>query len=586
VRKRPLLAIVLLIACALSACGTPAVEPDPDPGSDKPEVYGTLYNYVGTVSTLNPFESSETAGTTIIEACTIGLYEYFPNKTGDGFVFEGQLAIGDPVAKNDEGTLWEIKIHDNAKWENGDPITVDDVIYSLKQVMDPLLLTRRASQVASEYITIKGAVDYCQQGNSNSVPWETVGLKKIDDYTLQVETESFATVNDVKTQFSTKYTHLVHEPTWEACFSADRTSNTYGTITGGWMSCGPFILTDWTEGSQFVLERNPDYIRADDISLEKMVFYVITDSNTALEMFLAGNIDTVSLGAAAIEQYEDDPRLHPSRPGSVTSICVNIGNTKNNNALGNKNFRKALFYATDREAIAKLVKGVPATWIVASAIISSVDTGVFFRDLPEAQAYLPPNNGYDPDLARQYFQTALDELGIDKAEVTMIYSESSSTTKAVSEFLHKTWPEVLGPQFEFKIEGVASSLASSLRKSWTAENPNTYELAWGGWSVSLTDVANGFKVYTGWFNNKNEPHYNDWYDDLWEKANQSERGKTDNDYRLDLCFEMEEYLIDEALTIPIYETPGRRLINDRIKLPLDDYKPAFGWGWMYAKVVD
>ena len=71
-----------------------------------------------------------------------------------------------------------------------------------------------------------------------------------------------------------------------------------------------------------------------------------------------------------------------------------------------------------------------------------------------------------------------------------------------------------------------------------------------------------------------------------EKANQSERGKTDNDYRLDLCFEMEEYLIDEALTIPIYETPGRRLINDRIKLPLDDYKPAFGWGWMYAKVVD
>jgi hypothetical protein len=36
--------------------------------------------------------------------------------------------------------------------------------------------------------------------------------------------------------------------------------------------------------------------------------------------------------------------------------------------------------------------------------------------------------------------------------------------------------------------------------------------------------------------------YNDWYDDLWEKANQSERGKTDNDYRLDLCFEMEEYL--------------------------------------------
>lgn len=583
--KRPLVLVVLLIACALSACGTPAVEPDPN-GSQKPEVYGTLYNYVGTVSTLNPFQSSETAGTTIMDLCSLGLYEYFPNDTGDGFVFEGQLAIGDPVAKNDESTLWEIKIHDNAKWENGDPITVDDVIYSLKQVMDPLLLTRRASQVASEYITIKGAVDYYQQGDSNTVPWDSVGLKKIDDYTLQVETEAFATPNDVKTQFSTKYTHLVHEPTWEAGFSEDRTTNTYGTITGGWMSCGAFILTDWTEGSQFLFERNPDYVRADEISLEKIVYYVITDSNTALEMFLAGNIDTVSLGAAAIEQYEDDPRLKPSRPESVTSICINIGNTKNNNALGNKNFRKALFYATDREAIAKLVQGEPATWIVASAIISSVDTGVFFRDLPETQAYLPSNSGYDPELAREYFQAALDELGIDKAEVTMIYSETATNTKAVSEFLHKSWPEVLGSQFEFKIEGMASSLASSLRKSWTAENPDTYELAWGGWSVSLTDVANGFKVYTSWFNNKNEPHYNEEYDDLWEKANQSERGKTDNDYRLDLCFEMEEYLIDEVLTIPIYETPGRRLISDRIQLPLDGYKPAFGWGWMYAKIAD
>lgn len=582
-RKRPLLAVLLLLACIFVGCGSPPAQPEPEP--QKPAVYGTLYTYVGTVSTLNPFQSSESAGTTILDMCSLGLYEYFPNATRDGFSLEGQLAEGDPVPLNDEQTLWEIKIRKNAKWENGDPITVDDVIYSLQQVMDPVLLTRRASQVASEFITIKGAVEYYQQGNTNSVPWESVGIKKVDDYTLRIETTGFATVQDVKTQFSTKYTHLVHKPTWESCFSADRTTNSYGTPNGGFMSCGPFILKEWVEGSQFVFERNPDYVLADQISLEKAIFYQITDSNTALEMFLSGNLDYVSVGAAAIEQYEDDPRLITTLPESVTSICVNIGNSKNNNALGNQNFRKALFYATDRESIAKLVKGQPATWIVASAILSSVESGVPFRQLPEAQAYLPANNGFDPELARQYFQKALDELGLDKVTVTMIYSETSTNTKAVTEFLHKSWPEVLGPKFELKIEAVSSSMASSLRKGWK-DNPDSYELAWGGWGVSLTDVANGFKVYTSWFNNKNEPYFNEYYDDLWQKANQSERGKTDNDYRLDLCFEMEQILIDEALTIPVYETPGRAMVSDRIELPLGGYKAGFGWGWMWAKVVE
>jgi oligopeptide transport system substrate-binding protein len=132
-------------------------------------------------------------------------------------------------------------------------------------------------KLPASFITIKGAVDYYQQETQTPVPWDSVGIKKVDDYTLRIETTGFATVQDVKTQFSTKYTHLVHKPTWEACFSPDRATNSYGTPNGGFMSCGPFILKEWIEGSQFVFERNAAYVLADQISLEKAIFYQITD---------------------------------------------------------------------------------------------------------------------------------------------------------------------------------------------------------------------------------------------------------------------------------------------------------------------
>lgn len=578
------LALVLALAMliGLAGCST-GQAPDTTPEKTSG---GTLNTYVGNVATLNPFESSETQGTTLIEMCSLGMYKYMPNEDNTAIIFGGQLAAGDPVCLNDDGTLWEIKIRENAYWENGDHITIDDFIYSIQMVLDPVLLTRRASQVSSEFITIVNASDYYLQGTTGvEVPWDDVGIKKIDDYTVQIEITNFATANDVKTQFSTKYTSLVHKPTFEACFSADRTTNSYGLVTGGWMSCGPYIMTTWVEGSQYVFDRNPDYVLADMIKLDKVVYHVISDSNTALEMFLSGQIDTVSLGAAAIEQYEDDPRVYRTASEDVTSININIGNTSNNGILGNVNFRQALFYATDRVSIAKLIHGQPATWIVCSAIVSDTATNVPFRSLPEAQAYLATNNGYDPELAREYFQKALDEVGLESVTIEFLLSETATNTKTVTEFLQQSWPSVFGEQFTLQIVTGSSSVVSTARKGWTAENPNTYQLAWGGWSNYLTDVANGFKFYTSSYTNKNEPYYNEHFDELFKNANYSQKGKTDNEYRLSICFELEQIMLRDMITIPVYESEGYRMISDRVHLPLGNvYTPTLGWGWMYATV--
>ena len=134
------------------------------------------------------------------------------------------------------------EFRENAKWENGDAIDVDDVIYSLRYCMDPIMVNSRASQLASDYITITKASDYSLQGNAGTVAWEDVGIKKADDYTLELQLDAPVTAENIKSHFNYVWTCLVHQPTYEACMSEDRSTNTYGSTREKYMSCGAFIL--------------------------------------------------------------------------------------------------------------------------------------------------------------------------------------------------------------------------------------------------------------------------------------------------------------------------------------------------------
>lgn len=55
------------------------------------------------------------------------------------------VAKGDPKITND-GKKWTIKLRDDAKWSNGDPVTAHDFVFAWRKVVDP--------DTASEYAYI------------------------------------------------------------------------------------------------------------------------------------------------------------------------------------------------------------------------------------------------------------------------------------------------------------------------------------------------------------------------------------------------------------------------------------------------
>lgn len=553
--------------------------------SDEP--YGVFNNYfLADVDTINPHIYTMSDSGSVFGLTSMGLYRYVPNETGDGFIFATDLAESDPEQVDEEGKVWNIKILENAKWQNGDAITIDDVIYSWKMCLDPLLVNSRASQMASDYITIVNAKEYSLQGDANTVAWEDVGIKKVDDYTVEITCTDPVTAIDVKNHVNYSWNALVHEGTYEACMNEDRTATTYGSTGDKFMSCGPFILKEWIQGSQFTLERNPDYVHADEIKLEGYVYKIVGDRNTALELFLNGEMDVVSLGAESIEQYIDDPRVMTSPSSSISSICINMGNTDHNGILGNADFRRALYYAIDREAIAKMVNGIPANWNVPTKCIGDMETGETFREMEESNAYIPENLGYDTAKAKEYYDKAMEAAGLTELTLKLIYSETSANYKAASEYLHKTLPEIFGDSFTLELVAVTSNVATEQIQGWReGDNPNSFELAWRGWNTSTTAPWNGLKVYAGTYTNKNEPYFNDEYDALWDEANFSLEAKLDNDYRLELTREMEKITIEDGVTIPVYEAPGYTLIADRVTLPVKAYVPAYGFGYAMSSIT-
>ena len=304
------------------------------------------------------------------------------------------------------------------------------------------------------------------------------------------------------------------------------------------------------------------------------------DRNTALELYLNGELDAVSLSPESIEQYIDDPSIKKAPATSIQTLTINHGNTNNNGILGNLNFRKALFYAIDRESIAKMTNGIPANYLVASKCLGL--DGQAYRDMEESQALLEPNLGYDSAKAKEFYDKALEECGLTSLTLTLQYNETSANNKAASEFLHKSLPEVFGDSFTLELMAGSTSVLNSYIKGWKEGDPNSFELQWRGWNTSTAAPWNGLKVYSSMYSNKNEPYYNDEFDALWEKANYDIEAKLDPAYRMDLTRQMEKIVLDEVAACPVYEAPSYNLISSKIHLVCDEYIPGYGFGYILS----
>ena len=535
-------------------------------------------------TTLNPHMASAGVDNTAIGYITSPLYNFILNpETGKGELLP-LMAESAPVDVNGDGTVWDIKVREDAKWHNGDPINADTFIYSWKMCLDPKILNYKASDMANSYVHIVNAEEYYNQASSGvAVAWEDVGIKKIDEQTIEVTLCEEYTQNEVMRHFAMSSAFPVYEPLYEAGLNADRTETSYGTELAQVESCGQFYLASWVKGSELQYDKNEDWPYADLTKVDGIVTRVVKDNNTRIQMFEAGELDSVGLGADGVEQYAEDPRFRKSSSSYIDHIDINYDNTKNP-ILANINFRKAIFYSIDRQTIADLTSNLPANFLVPYTGVSYAD-GTAFRDLPFTNEYLGENYDYDPDLAVEYFNKALEEEGVSSVELTMIYANDKSSVKVMCEFLQEQWAKIFGAdRFKLNLSGMPNQQAMDTKKS-VKTNPDAYELAASRWSLGAGkyNPIRFMEPYTSTYARRNGNYRCAEADAAYKLAKTAEVRK--DEVRLaEVTAEMEKALLDSVTVVPVFQETDFSLTGDRLILPVEKEDPSIGWGLKYADI--
>ncbi len=577
--------LVLCMVFSLVACGgeeTPAESGET--GQTGQSAQKILYqSSSGSAATLNPHNSQHSADNTAIGYVTSPLYGYNLDKETNKGVLAPILAADVPTDVKGDGTVWHIKVDERACWHNGDPINADTFIYSWKMCLDPKLVTIKASDVASGTVKIVNATEYCSQLTTGvEVAWEDVGIKKVDEYTIEITLTEPYSQKEVMQHMRTRGCLPVYEPLYEAGMNADRTETAYGTELSQFMSCGQYYLAEWVKGSEQVYMRNDKWPHAELTKLDGVSVRVVQDNNTRIQMFEAGELDTVGLNAEGMKQYGEDPRLRKSSSSYVQHIDINYDNTKQP-ILANLNFRKALFYGTDRVTIANLTHNYPANFIIPDTNISYAD-GTAFRDLPIANEYLGENYDYDPELAIEYFNKALEEEGISgKLTLTMLYPNDKQAVTMMAQFLQEAWPALFGTdRFAIELEGMPYQQSLDQKKS-VKTNPDAYELTISAWSLSTGEInpIRSLEPYTSTYARRNGNYRCTEHDELYLLAKTAEV-RMDEVKLAEVTAAAEKALLDTVTIVPVYQESSFSLTGERLILPFAEEDSILGWGLKYS----
>ncbi len=600
-RMKKIMAAVLCLAvlAGLTACGgnnkaeqtaasTASVAPESSESSAQSEK--RLRMQGGVTDTMNPGNANSNDSVFMIQ-CLARLYRnWYDESMINVRAFGPELAASEPVQTDSEGCVWEIPVREDACWADGKAITADTFLYSFRMAASPLLKNRAADYFNTNF-EVKGLMTYVQGGCG----WEEVGLKVLPGNKLQLTTVHPTTALMVMKTFSTNQMCPVDPELYEACLSQDGTVCSYGTSVETANFCGAFLCDKWEKGSVMVMKKNPRYLYADRVKLSEID--CLETGDATMEMYMRGEVDWVIVDNAEAAAYQDSPDFFSSPYRRIYFLEINGGTTyyESENGqlkevrrcgvqelpdpiLADLNFRKALWYAIDRETIAKRVACTPANFFIPYTSMLGIDGTVRFRDTEAAKAYTQPMSAsYDPELALSYLDKALAAYGREKLSFTLNH-QPDSVQDTVVEYLQEAFRTVFDGKLTLELNTVNS--CSAVMTAWK-DSPRGYELSLSTWAKSAGDTSPK-AVMDCWSTSYFGKTYGSFgvkrLEELaWSQAEDASV-LSDPARNAEVAAEMEKLAMDNVLSVPILQSAFCYLVNEKILVP--DYMGDDPSVWM------
>ena len=508
-----------LLPLVLASCGTTDSK---NTTEKKVEQVATLT--AGTpVQSLDPATAVDQTSITLLANVMEGLY-----RLDDKNQPQPALAAGQPKVSND-GKTYTIVIRDGAKWSDGTPITAEDFVVAWQRVVDP----ETASPNVELFSTIKNAKEII----SGKQPKEKLGVKSNGEQTLTIELEE-------STPYFTDLLALTaYFPVQQKAIK--EYGKNYGTSQKSIETNGAYTLTNLDgvgTSDKWTIAKNEKYWDKKHVSMKKINFQVVKEINTGINLYNDGQLDDAPLAGEYAKQYKKDKEY--STTLMANTMFLEMNQTGENKLLKNKNVRKAISYAIDRESLVEK--------LLDNGSIPSV--GV----VPEKMAYNPKTKKdfaneklveYNKKQARTYWETAKSKDKVfEKLELDILVGDGEFEKKA---------GEFLQGQLEENLEGLKVNItpvpANVFMERLTKKD---FNLSLSGWQADYADpisfLANfetNSPMNHGGYSNKN-------YDELLKDSSSK---------RWQELKKAEKLLINDMGVVPIFQVGTAKLEKSKIK---------------------
>ncbi len=530
-KLKKLCAVVLAATLATSlfiGCGDNSTSTGSSSGSNQ----NLVFNLGEDPETMDPtLNNSSGAGTMILNA------------------FEGLMVLdendqptegaAESYEVSDDGLVYTFKLRQDGKWSDGEPVVADNFKYSWLRALDKAT----AAEYAYQLFYIKNAEKFY----NGEVSADEVGIKVIDDYTLEVTLEAPTSYFLQLCAFTT------YVPLREDIVS----SNPEGWATNPetYVSNGPFKLVQWDMKDQLVFEKNENYWDKDSVKLDTLTFKLVTDDTTAYSELKAGNFDMVnSVPTNEIQPGIAEGLVHVSPKLANYYFAINVGkqdtlNSDVKEVLSNKLVRQALNLAIDRQEIIDNVgkaEQIPAYSFVPQGIKDENGT-----EFASKEYYDPLDMEGNIAKAKELLKEAGYENGEGIPTIEVMYN-SEGAHKEIAQIIQQNW-EKIGVNVELTNQEWAVFL--------NTRQQGDYEIARHGWIGDYIDPMTFLDLWVTGGGNNDTGFSNARYDELIAAA----KVEKDSAKRFEMLREAEDILMDEMPILPIYYYTTVTAMNEKVK---------------------
>ena len=517
-----------------------------------------------------------------------------------------------------DGLTYTYKLRKGVKWmtsegEEYGEVKAQDFVTGLQHAAD-----KKSSALYLVQQSVKGLDDYV---SGKTKDFSTVGIKAIDDYTVQY------TLSQPESFWNSKTTMGILMPVNEEFLKSKGDDYGQGTSPSSILYCGPYLIKSITSKSSAILEKNPTYWDAENVKISKvkLTYYDGQDSESLIRGFDNGDYTVARVfpngsNYKSVEKKHKDDIVYTDQGSSTYNLSFNIDRqayeitkkttdaqkASTKKAILNKDFRQAIMFAFNRKAYVAQTNGEAG----ANKVIRNTFTppnfvqidGKQFGDAVEKdlEAYGDEWKGvsvadgkdtlYNPTKAKEEFAKAKADLQAQGVEfpIHLDLPTSSTYTEGIkqAQSFKQSIESTLGAE-NVVIDLNMVSEDDLQRVTYFAENASQQD--WDlnnnlGWGPDYTDPSSYIDITSGKSGENANSYFGfdagtdnaaakaagfDEYDQLIEDA---QKENTDVNKRYEKYAAAQAWLTDSALLIPIHSDGASPVVRKTVP-----YSAAFAW---------